>query len=534
MIEIQFFWQNAHFALNLFAALVFFAVAWLYFDASVGRRNVSETLKILGFFIISISFVIHATFVEQIILTSPIFGASLTETIASILRLVGYVLLIAGLIRDPLQKRPAEAKNPKNLIAFSFPAMSTLPGVISLILLPISAAGVGLLYLRRATVGLEHHLRPVGFAFFILSIHELFSLASLFRQTNNVAIFNLVAPFAPLWVIEHLILLVSIVILGRWVFGYLLKRIQSQLFMILTSSVLVIFLMTTIVFTGLLLENLKSDALAHLTTDVDILQYSIDSKKAETLSDAQNLANSPETIQAIINQDKKALKNITTSTLLSKKESLVVLTATDGAVLARGEDPDRVGESVSSDPLFKKVLDVGNVSSVITTEGVLAPSVSVRSGAPIMNNGTRIGVVMLGTDIDNAFVDGIKKATGLDASIYGGNIRSATTFIAADGKSRWVGIKEETPAIKKSVLSDAHLYTGSVNILNTNYLAAYAPLKDADNNPVGMLFVGEESVGVLQAAGRAIEFTFLMSVGLLLVSVVASFFVARYIARQIH
>jgi len=43
------------------------------------------------------------------------------------------------------------------------------------------------------------------------------------------------------------------------------------------------------------------------------------------------------------------------------------------------------------------------------------------------------------------------------------------------------------------------------------YLSAYLPLKDADNVPVGMLFVGREKLEILQAAGRSIELTLLLA-----------------------
>ena len=54
MLPLQFFGQNIHFAINLFAALVFFAVFWLYFDAWTNKHDVKVLAKWLGFLLVAI------------------------------------------------------------------------------------------------------------------------------------------------------------------------------------------------------------------------------------------------------------------------------------------------------------------------------------------------------------------------------------------------------------------------------------------------------------------------------------------------
>jgi methyl-accepting chemotaxis protein len=271
-----------------------------------------------------------------------------------------------------------------------------------------------------------------------------------------------------------------------------------------------------------------------LEINVNVLDYSISGKKAESLSDAQLIAQNPQIITAVKDNDNKTIAGLSTSILLAKKESFSVIVNKDAEVLVRADDPDKVGGSLSEDPLIKKALDGDNASSIVTTDGVLAPEVSVRSSAPIKSGSDTIGAVLVGTAIDNAFVDGLKEATGLDASVYADNIRSATTFIAPDGKSRWVGIKEETDAVKKSVLVDGDLYKGSVNILSTPYFSAFLPLKDVDGRVVGMLFVGQPQINLLRAASSSIELTFLVTAALLIASVFPAYFVSRYIINQIR
>lgn len=529
----QFLLENIHFAINVFAALVMFATGWLYFDAWLGRKNIREGLKVAGFLLLSCSFLVRGVTIDSVILKSSLLPAGALFTTLAVTRISGYILIILGLLIDPLQSHP-DHKEKKGLM-LSLPPINLFTIFHSIpALYPVLGSLVAFLYLHRSTIGLESHLKTVALSFFILSLTELLSLASLFQDTSNVDLYKIIAPFGPVWIVEHSILVLAITILGYWVWSYLLKRFQSQLFMILTASILVIFLLTTISFTGLLLKNLQDEAFKRLQTDVKVLNYAIDSKKAGLLADAQALAQDPQVIDHVEKTNRVSLGEIAQTILLSKKMSLLIVVNDNGQVLARGEDRERVGDSISDDPLIKRSLLGESPSSIVTKEGVLAPEVSIRAATPIKSGEEIIGAVMVGSIVDNAFVDGVNKATGLQSSIYGMNILSATTLVAPDGKSRWIGIKEESKKIKEQVLSKGESFAGEVKLLNVPYFAAYLPLKDVDEIPVGMLFVGEQQLSVLQAAGRSIELTFLMAALLIVLSIIPAFLIARYLVYQIR
>src|SRR5438309_8907611 len=101
MLPLQFLSQNLHFVISLFAALVFFAVFWLYFDAWTAHRAKRDIFKWAGFLLVSASFLLHATIIEQSDLGHPLFGDT-SQTISTILRLIGYAAIIFGQIIDPL------------------------------------------------------------------------------------------------------------------------------------------------------------------------------------------------------------------------------------------------------------------------------------------------------------------------------------------------------------------------------------------------------------------------------------------------
>jgi hypothetical protein len=271
-----------------------------------------------------------------------------------------------------------------------------------------------------------------------------------------------------------------------------------------------------------------------LRINVKVLGYVFDSKRSEILSGAQSYAQNPDLIAAVEKGDKKQLGEYVRRFISSKNESSLVVTNESGMVLARGEDSERIGDSLSGDSLVRRALLGNSVTSVITSAGVLAPVMSIKAAAPVVSGTKIIGAVISGTVLDMAFVDGIKKSTGLDAMIYSGNRISAGTINSIDGKTRLIGISEENQTVRDMVLNKGVSYAGLVLLNNLEYLSAYEPVKDIDANPVGMLFVGKPEFSILMAAGRSIELTFITTAVLLVISIFPAYLISRFISGQIR
>ncbi len=490
--------ENLYFALNIFASLTFFSVAWLYFDAWKALRSNREIWKIVAFIILGISFLFRGMDMR---------GVEIFQSLDIYLRALGYMLLVVGLVIDPLQPRPEDDRPlaDKNMafVLIAFPPLFFLS--------PVLAAIVAVLYLRRASIGLERHIYPPAISFFSLSIYELtFSLNS-FRVTDNLNLFNILAPFGPMWLANLAFLFLAILFLGRWVFRYLLKQFQSQLFMVMMSLVLSVYLIVTVSFTGLLLNNLKTQILQELTSEAKVLEFAFNAKKSELLSLAQLLARS----------DPAGLAGSDLNT--SSHDSLVVFDK-DGLVTYRAEDTERKGDSISGDNLVKQVLSGKENSNIVVKEGVTAPTVMIVSGAPIMANGVVSGGVIVGDLIDNSYLEGFSKLTGLKSAVYGNNILSA---------GGTVGITETDSKIKETVLTKGETVALENRWLNYAFLSVYSPLKDVDGNPVGMYFVGRPQVEVLNLASKTLESVFLGTIFLLLLSMIPAKLIANSITKQI-
>jgi hypothetical protein len=480
--------ENLFFAIHVFAGLTLFAVAWLYFDAWKETKINREILKIIGFIILGSSFLIRGVEMREI---------EILQNIDIYTRIIGYLVLIIALVVDPLQPKP---KN-RAIVFFS---------TVSLFFLsPILASVVAILYLRRASIGLERHLYPPAISFFAFSIYELVFSLKNFRETDNLNIFNLLAPYGTVWLIMILLLTSAILFIGRWVFRYLLKQFQSQLFMVLMSLVLCIYLIVTVGFTGLLLNNLKSQILQELSSQSKVLEFAFNAKKAETLATAKLLSKS----------DTSELEGSD----LSTNYNFLVFDE-NGVVTFRNEDNERKGDSISGDKLVKRVLSGKNDSNIVVSDGVVAPTITIVSGSPIINGEKVIGGVLVEEVIDDLYLEGFSKTTNLKAAVYGGNI------LSAGGQ---IGILENNETIKDKVLTKGETYALENKWLNRRFLSVYAPLKDVEGNTIGMYFVGRPQAEVLEIASKTLEMVFLGTIILLLLSMVPAKLIANNITKQL-
>lgn len=530
----QFIAQNIHFASNLFVALVLAAICWLYLDAWTGHREKKELLKWLGFGVLSASFFTQATTIELPILETSMVGGIVT-TLLVLLRLVGYGLLLTGLVLSPLQAVPKtaglELKKPASKKHSA--AALTIGGGGGL---AMAAGGIAaaVLYWRLATVGLERHFKRLAIGFLAIGLSDLVALAAQLRGTDDPILYQIVAPFGWLWWLSLLFLVAGGVWMCVWVWSYLTKRFFSQLFMIFMITSVVIFFVVSVSLTALLLRSVWLDALANMDTAANVLGYALKAKQAEASSGAEQLASSSDVRRAVTAGDHAALASLTADYLPTKQQSSLVIATTEGRVLVRAEDPARWGDSLSGDILLRRAMLGKSVQTVASVEQVAAPAVYVRSASPVRNDqGAIIGVVMTGLRLDSAFVDGIKSQTGLQSSIYAGDTVAATTLLTSDAKTRPTGARLADQAITARVLEGAQRYAGSLSFQNRQLIAVFSPLKDVDNGVVGMLMIAQPQTAALRTAGQSIEVNFLATALLILFSIVPIYYISRMIERQL-
>jgi methyl-accepting chemotaxis protein len=195
--------------------------------------------------------------------------------------------------------------------------------------------------------------------------------------------------------------------------------------------------------------------------------------------------------------------------------------------MARGEDKNMYGDSISENVLVKRSLAKERLTTTTTQTGVLAPTVIVEALVPIVKSGVALGAVIEQSVMDNAFLDGMKKSTGMEVSLYSQNILSATTYIAADGFTRPIGTKLNLNNVKQ-------MQTGSINMYSQSYFVAQVPLFDIDNNIIGVLLTGEPESAALSSVSISIELSFWVIIFMIVVSMPISIILSRNIAEQVR
>jgi hypothetical protein len=532
----QFVLENVHFALNILGALVLFAVCWLYTDAWSARKEDTRIgIRAVGFLLLSISYVFHAMEVEGIVVSSIPFSVWISDIGVPMFRVLGYCAVVWSLATEPLMPKPAETSGGTQVGAVVGGAGSA--GGLNWLLSfgsPLGALATGLLYLRRSTVGLERHVRTVGVAFLFITVSDIVGLSTLLRGSTNVDVFNAVKPFGVFWMMTHALLIVGFVLLERWVFGYLLKRFETQLFIIYTTTVVVIYLIITVVFTGLLVGNVTSITKGHLETDARVLSYAIESRKNEALSLAHILASDQQVVTALESGKRQAIADITARQLESSNQSYVIVVNVNGQVVARGDDAQKYGDSLSGDPIVIKSLAKTDSTGVVVSDGVMAPELSVRAATPIVKNDTVIGVAIVGTVLDTTFVDGLKRSTGLEATLYGADMKvSASTMTTADGVTRPLGVILTDKNVRSAVIGQSKPYTGAITFLSRSMYASFLPIQNVEKTTIGMVSIAKSQLAVLALAGQSIQLTFIIAAILILFSVIPAYFIARFMTRQL-
>ena len=117
-----------------------------------------------------------------------------------------------------------------------------------------------------------------------------------------------------------------------------------------------------------------------------------------------------------------------------------------------------------------------------------------------MQNGTLVGYVLAGFPLDNAFVDSLKKITGLDVSIFDKDAVVASTITGIDERSRISGTKLSNEDVSLAVLKNGNPLTIRADIVTKPYISSYFPLRNIDNNVVGMVSIAKSQKEIFEIA----------------------------------
>ena len=214
--------------------------------------------------------------------------------------------------------------------------------------------------------------------------------------------------------------------------------------------------------------------------------------------------------------------------MTQSEADLCTITDADGIVVARGHS-DRVGDSLARQAQVSKSLRGENAAGIVASTVI---PFSIRACFPIVRDGRTLGTISLGASIGTAdFVDGMKRLSGLDVTFFQGDTRIMST-ITQNGK-RIVGTKLNNPEIEEAVLKKGQTVFRDAAILGSPYKTAYWPVKDVDNQIVGIWFVGQSTQEYLDENKKSMLLSFGGTLLIAAILAVFSFFFGRRLAKPI-
>ncbi len=505
MLWLNFLLTNIHFAISLFGVVTSLITAYVLFNSFRTSKTWPPILRALGFLTLAGYLAIHA------------WGgvSDSLNTTQSAVRLLAFILIALSFYTDPLQNVP------KSALVLPFGISGAFLGTFNIVVL---FAAVLRIY-KKYSYGMEREFKNLHRGFLLFTLSEVFLSLGFLKNGQNVLLSNLAQDYGLFFILSHMFLFAAFVCVLIYAWSYLRFELFTQIFGSFIISSLVVFVISATVFTFLLVKQMETNSEEALKVDLATFNYSISRLREQGLATAQVIAVSDEIDKSL--EDEKKLQEVTDKTMQNSGVDFLVVLDKEGKVLARADGYQATGTSMSGNLVVSEAIKGISKSNLIIREWVNAPLTILEVASP-----AKFGVVYTGYILDSAFVDGYKNATGLETSIYAGEVKAATTYVAPDGVTRLVGAVQTSSVVKSEVLEKGNTYLGLSSIFQNEYVSAYGPFKNEEGKILGMVFVGLPSNLLFEAVRASVYSTFYVVIFLAVLSFIPAYMFARFIERN--
>jgi len=494
-MSLYFLVNNFVFAFGMMGAIVFLMAAWLSFDAYRLRKDYLVLLRTVGFTLSALWYLVH----------SLTLGNDLLLYIVGLLGGLGVLCIMSSFLK----------KN--DLIMHTIiviPAFSLVSGYAysasTIILFLISY-----LAFRQWKKEQNPTWIPFCISFLFLAISTFFlAFIQESNQTHPFFIAYLCFQFG------------GALSLGYWVWQYMRLRIRESFIMISVGVTFILATVVTLAFSTILIGRVINETAQNLTTDVKVLNLSIQSLKGEAFAKVENIAREEEIVAGLVKNNISDLTLLSENLLQKYNLGFLTIADPDGNVLVRAHALSRRGDSVSSERVFEEAL---RNHSYVTIEDSSVEGFSIRAGSPVLSKNKIVGVVIAGFSLDNPFVDKLKRDTGLEIFVYKDATSIAGTAFAPDGVKRLVGIRLADSNISTQVLGEGQIVTSNVFMYDEPFQASYSPLSNEDGKVVGMLSVAKHQQDIINIANATNRLTLLTVILILFVLCLPIYILAKRI-----
>ncbi|MCK9185850.1 cache domain-containing protein [Candidatus Gracilibacteria bacterium] len=544
---LDFLFNTANFIIHVLASFASFLIGWLFLDVWFSdKKNKTNLAKGAGFFLIALFLLFseigdliggYYNLVEQVLI------------IGLILVFVGFIMESTPLLAelDANIKASSRAKNTKEVNIFK--------KILSVFLIIAIAGNFAInflkpdLYLNKFVIlgliifnllllasklflGIQKQLKNLFYGMFFFGISYGFTVIGEYLLGTDIRFTIWTQTYGIIWWATKIALFIGFFIIGRYAFYYLKYRLRAKFFISFIVSSLIVFFVVTIAFLLVLTNDFQKNTLNNLKASNKAIHLSLVDIRNRSILAAKALVNNESVTSGASTENHDLMKSPVEDILLSGNVDYIIITNEAALSIYETNDKEAFGRSYSNDKYIKRALEGIPTNTFLVEKGILSPQVVVKTYLPIVRNEGVLGVVIVANIIDNQFLDGIKKQTGLDSSIYADNTVIATTFSTNDGKMRLSGTKENDTDLLNTVLKKGEDYSGSIEIFNQEYLGIYTPLKDGDQKIIGMVFVGEPSAIISAVTRLSMERTFGLASILILLALIPIYFFSKNIAQE--
>lgn len=494
--------NNLHFVVEMIGAIAFGMVGWLAVDAFSITRNFKTISRGIGFFLLAIASVVHAAQ----------FEGDLIKYVEYALALIGLVFVIINLIAEAPVDRP------------EFKAILVLPP-ISAVLWTLNSAMligyivVGYLAYKQFRKEFKYALIPFIVSFGFLSAGAL--LPVVFSGEGVVNIW---------WIAEHVLRIVGFFALGVWVWSYLELRIREELLLILVGTTLFMATVVSLSFSTLLIHRITENTSVALLSNARVLDLSLQRMLGESSARASLARRSPGIVDQISKTDFVGLEQVTVAATQNTDGGFLTIVDAEGDILVSSSALSRRDENIADEGAIARALK-GEEATMI--EWGALEGFSIRSASPVMKNDKVVGAVVFGFPLDDAFVDGMKDATGLDFSIFEGTKMAATTEFQSDERTRMTGFEQNDPQVLDAVMRDLGTIVVTEKHGSRTTIAAYVPLSDKSGQVVGMLSASKPEREIVETMNATNRYTIVIVLGIMLLLSFPLYYIARRLGEEI-
>ncbi|MEB3186411.1 MAG: HAMP domain-containing protein [bacterium] len=296
----------------------------------------------------------------------------------------------------------------------------------------------------------------------------------------------------------------------------------AGVFTLLCLSLLMLVALIATVITG---NGIETEAHKRLDNDVQVTLHTFDYFAQDALASAQILAANPQLVRYALTRSDASGQSVRDLMAQLPPHRLVrVFDRTGRLVLERGVQGVPPAPSGSGIALALADETVRGIEP-IDTRGL-----AIRGIAPIHHRNEVIGAVLVGSWLDQPFVEQIRSITGIEVGIAAGDSRSNRWLAQTIRDAQAQPIDGEVPCeVVQKIRAMGTYRSETVRFGEHAYLSAFAPLFGDYGQFVGLLYVGVPREPLTESTRRSQ----LVILALAVLGAIAASFLAAMLARTI-